>query len=394
MNINLFQYILILPLCLFIFPSIITAETVETNNIQLNSQSAILIEANSGQVLYEKNSQDKLPPASITKIATAIYAIEKGNLDDLVTVSEEARNVDGTRVYLEEGEQVPLIRLIQGLVINSGNDAGVAIAEHLGGSVDEFIIDFNQYLQEEIGVENTHFTNPHGLYDPEHVTTAEDMAKITQYAMKNDTFREIFNTAELPWDGETWDTTLINHHMMVRDQSYEGITGGKNGFVTEAGFTLVTTAERKNLSLIVVTLNTKSDEQSYEDTEALMDYGFHHFETEKIAENSQFEDELENHYVTNEDISFTKKIGELTEDEILSSGMLVIKGEDGRTIQEQKLTLVDTTEKNEQVDSKVVASPLPEEELNHEDHLSFLVPVALLITLFISSMFLLQVRRL
>ncbi|MGM7723992.1 D-alanyl-D-alanine carboxypeptidase family protein [Metabacillus sp. Hm71] len=394
MNINIFQYILILPLCLFVFPSIISAETEEIENIQLDSQSAILIEANSGQVLYEKNSQEKLPPASITKIATAIYAIEKGNLDDLVTVSEKARNVDGTRVYLETGEQVPLIKLIQGLVINSGNDAGVAIAEHLSGSVDEFVIDFNQYLQEEIGVEHTHFTNPHGLYDPEHVTTAEDMAKITQYAMKNDIFREIFNTAELPWDGETWDTTLINHHMMVRDQSYEGITGGKNGFVTEAGFTLVTTAERENLSLIVVTLNTKTDEQSYEDTVALMDYGFHHFETEKIAEDMQFVDDLESQYVTNEEISFTKKIGELTEEEVLSSGMLVIKGEDGRTILEQQLTAVNTKEKNEQMDSKVVASPLPEEELNHEDHLSFLVPIALVITLIISSMFLLQVRRL
>jgi D-alanyl-D-alanine carboxypeptidase len=264
--------------------------TSENNELQLNSEAVILIDAQSGQVLYEKNSDEKLPPASITKIATAIYAIEKGNLNDIVSISENATKADGTLVYLEAGEQVPLKKLIQGLLINSGNDAGVAIAEHLSGTVEQFVIDFNQYLQEEIGVEDTHFTNPHGLYNPEHLTTAEDMAKITQYAIQNELFREIFNTQELKWDGETWDTTLINHHLMVRDQSYEGITGGKNGFVTEAGFTLVTSAEREKLSLIAITLNSKTDEQSYQDTTALFNYGFLHFETEKIESNEQFVD--------------------------------------------------------------------------------------------------------
>ncbi|GAB3797637.1 hypothetical protein GCM10028868_19200 [Virgibacillus kimchii] len=148
----------------------------------------------------------------MTKIATAIFAIENGDLDDLVTVSSYARNTEGSSVYLEEGETVPLKKLIQGLMINSGNDAGVAIAEHMSGSVEQFSSDLNEYLQENVGVQHTNFENPHGLFDPNHVTTAEDLANITLYAMGNELFREINNTKELNWEGESWDTTLYNHH--------------------------------------------------------------------------------------------------------------------------------------------------------------------------------------
>ncbi|QNF26952.1 MULTISPECIES: D-alanyl-D-alanine carboxypeptidase family protein [Metabacillus] len=390
---TIYSSILLITFCFFLFPTMISA-SIENDELQLNSEAAILIDAQSGQVIYEKNSKERLSPASITKIATSIYAIENGNLDELVTVSENARNVDGTVVYLEVGEQVPLLKLVQGLLINSGNDAGVAIAEHLSGSVDEYIIDFNQYLQEQIGVENTYFTNPHGLYDPEHLTTAEDMAKITQYALNNEVFRDIFKTKELPWDGETWDTTLINHHVMVRDESYEGITGGKNGFVTESGFTLVTTAERENLSLIAVTLKSKSDDQTYADTSALLDYGFQHFETDKIITNEQFEDNQGNIFVTNQDISYTKKIGESVETEISPSGELVIEGEDGRELQRQNLVKLKSKENDEQMKSKVVASPIAGDEIKAETHLRFIVPLALVITFFISGIFFINVRRL
>lgn len=393
---RMIKLLMVATLCLFLFPNMISANS-DNIELQLNSEAVVLIDANSGQVLYEKNSQEKLPPASITKIATAIYAIEKGNLNDLVTVSENARNVEGTRVYLEVEEQVSLEKLIQGLLINSGNDAGVAIAEHLSGSVDSFVLDFNQYLQDEIGVENTNFTNPHGLYSQEHLTTAEDMAKITQYAMENETFREIFKTKELPWVGETWDTTIINHHLLVRDESYEGITGGKNGFVTESGFTLVTTAERENLSLIAVTLNTQRDEQVYEDTVTLLDYGFQHFETDTIAKNQQFEDELENKYITTDEISFSKKMDETIELEVQSSGTLVIKGEDGRIIKNHELMELKSKEKDERMKAQVVASPTIEDEIDggHLDqHLRIIVPIALSVAFLISGIFYLQVRRL
>ncbi|MDQ0225445.1 D-alanyl-D-alanine carboxypeptidase family protein [Metabacillus niabensis] len=379
---------IIIVLCLFLFPTIISANTNE--QLELYSEAAILIDAQSGQVLYEKNSQEKLPPASITKIATAIYAIENGNLDDIVTVSENARNAEGTKVYLEAGEQVPLLKLVQGLLINSGNDAGVAIAEHLSGSVDEFVVDFNRYLEEVIGVENTHFTNPHGLYDPDHVTTAEDMAKITQYAMKNETFREIFSTKELPWDGETWDTTLINHHVMVRDGSYEGVTGGKNGFVTEAGFTLVTTANQENISLIAVTMKTMYDNQVYEDTTKLFNYGFQHYETDTIDMNSQFVDSEDNQYKTVENIYYTKKIGEIVEEDVTTSGKLVIKGEDGRKLVEKKLELVTNKEKEKQ---QIKNETIYQTDDNREQHLRIIIPISLIISFLIAAFFFKQTRK-
>src|SRR5699024_3158459 len=118
--------------------------------------------------------------------------IEKGGIDETVTVSKKARNTEGAKVFLEDGEQVSLKKLIQGLLINSGNDAGVAIAEHLSGSVEQFSSDINEYLSNIIGLKDTNFENPHGLFNPNHVTTAADLANITQYAMNNHLFREIF----------------------------------------------------------------------------------------------------------------------------------------------------------------------------------------------------------
>ncbi|WP_253958120.1 D-alanyl-D-alanine carboxypeptidase family protein [Metabacillus halosaccharovorans] len=390
------KYVLIaFVICSFILPKTMevdAAANMENKNLQLYSEAVVLIDADSGEVLYEKNSKEKLPPASITKIATAIYAIEKGNINDLVTVSENARNVDGTRVYLEAGEQVPLKKLIQGLVINSGNDAGVAIAEHLSGSVEQFTEDFNEFLQHEVGVENTHFLNPHGLHEPDHLTTAEDMAKITQYAIQNQTFRDIFQTSELKWDGESWDTTLINHHEMVRDKKYEGITGGKNGFVQEAGFTLVTTAERENISLIAVTLNSMYSQQSYDDTIALLDYGFEHFETDLVLKNEKFTDGFDHSFLVTEDTSFTKRKGETIEKEVSPSGELIVKGEDQRIIKEVELDQVENKEKNEQMKSEIVTNEEVVDQ-NKEEHLSIIVPIAVIIGLFISLLFYFQIRK-
>lgn len=131
-------------------------KTNAEENPKVSSVAAIVMDAKTGMVLYEKNSEKRMYPASLTKVATAIYALEKGNLDDIVTVSKEARQVEGTRVYLEEGEKVPLRKLIQGLLINSGNDAGVAIAEYLDGSIEKFAENLNNYLY-KIGAKNTTF---------------------------------------------------------------------------------------------------------------------------------------------------------------------------------------------------------------------------------------------
>ncbi|WP_053074933.1 D-alanyl-D-alanine carboxypeptidase family protein [Ornithinibacillus californiensis] len=253
----------------------VQAEEGETPNI--NSGAAIVIETNTGTVLFEENATDKLFPASLTKIATAIYALENGNLTDDVTVSENAYRTIGSSVFLEVGEEVSLRQLIEGLLVNSGNDAAIAIAEHLSGDVEQFSEDVNHYLETVIGVENTHFTNPHGLFDSNHYTTAEDLAMITQYALENEAFQKVFGLTEIEWNGENWDTTLYTHHKLLREMPYPGITGGKTGYIEEAGYTLATTANREDLGLIVITLQANQQSESYQDTIALLDYGFENF---------------------------------------------------------------------------------------------------------------------
>lgn len=311
----------------------------------LSSEAAIVLEANSGEILYEKNARIPMYPASVTKIATAIYAIETADLNEVVTVSSNARYTDGTRVYLEEGEQVPLKKLLQGLLINSGNDAGVAIAEHVSGSVELFAADINAYLKDAVGIQNTNFENPHGLFDENHVTTAEDLAILTQYAMKNKEFRNIFGTKELPWNGETWDTTLYNHHKLMREMPYEGITGGKNGFVKQAGITLVTVAERENLNLVVVTLKGNSESAAYSDTIKLLDYGFEGFATSRIDKGSRFEaGGLE--YSSSQEIFYTHPLGKQTNIQVQEGGMLEIADSEGTVLFSDQLQLTDDSTGN------------------------------------------------
>lgn len=232
------------------------------DQLMIKSEAAVVMDAQTGAVLYGKNADEKMYPASLTKIATAIYAIENGDLQDKVTISKNVVNTDGTKVYLEEGEVVTLHHLLQGMLINSGNDAAVAIAEHLNGSDEQFSNSLNKYLKEKIGVTNTHFTNPNGLFDENHYTTAEDLAKITNYAMKNNVFKEIFGTKELQWDGLSWDTTLITHHQMLKGEiPYPGITGGKTGYVDESKQTLATTADNGQMKLTAIVLKADNKKQ-------------------------------------------------------------------------------------------------------------------------------------
>ena len=299
-----------LSIFLFIQFSIPEVEAQQDSNPpNILSESAILIDAKTGEVLLEKKSNKVMYPASLTKVATAIYAIERGNLDDVVTVSQNANGTGGSSVFLEEGEQLKLKTLIQGLLVNSGNDAAVAIAEHLDGSVEKFSSNINQYLKNTIGVHDTNFMNPHGLFDPKHTTTASDLAKITQYAMQNAIFKTIFGTKQLEWNGLSWNTTLYTHHKLMREAPYDGITGGKTGYVNESGVTLITSAERENISLIAVVLKA-SQSTAYNDTTKLLDYGFRNFETSKIAKGKEYEDMLGVTYVAPNDLYFTKTIGE------------------------------------------------------------------------------------
>lgn len=248
----------------------------------LSSESAILIDARTGTVLFERNADQELFPASITKIVTGIIAIEhEADLSQMVTVSQDARNEEGTRIYLSAGEQQSLRNLLYGMLLNSGNDAATAIAEYIDGSKAQFAQRMNEFVGETIGTTHTHFVNPNGLPDPEQVTTARDMAMIARYAMRNGTFRTIVGTRRMPWNGKEWKSELINHNEMLGQ--YEGTTGIKNGYTGEAGFTLVTSAKRNGMELIGVLLKSPTQKMLYKDMTHLLDYGFQAFEEQQVA---------------------------------------------------------------------------------------------------------------
>ncbi|GAB6935654.1 hypothetical protein JCM14720_15750 [Calditerricola yamamurae] len=237
----------------------------------ITAQAAVLIEAVSGRVLFAKNKDQPMYPASITKIMTGIVALEVGRPDEMVTVSKHARAADGTRVYLAEGEQKPLLDLVYAALVNSGNDAAIAIAEHIAGSEEAFAAMMNEKAH-AIGAQHTHFVNASGLHDPQHVTTAYDMALIAQYAMRNPTFRAIVQTKRKPWHGQEWQSELVNHNRLLWE--YPGATGVKNGFTSKARFTLVASAERNGVSLISVVMGANSASTLYRETKVLLDYGF------------------------------------------------------------------------------------------------------------------------
>ncbi|WP_170146859.1 D-alanyl-D-alanine carboxypeptidase family protein [Sinobaca qinghaiensis] len=264
---------------LFYFPSQAAAE--DRIN-QLNSETAVLMDGETGQILFEKEADKRMYPASITKIASAIMTLETGNLEDETTISRETTEVEGTSVYLVEGETLSIDQLVKGMLINSGNDAGSAIAEHYSGSDEKFAGEMTAYLKDKTGIEDTSFKNPHGLHDPEHYTTASDMAEITRYAMENEEFRELSATEKFDWNSKGWETTIVNHHRLLF--SNENVTGGKNGFVKAAGNTLVTTAEKDGRELIAVVLKAENSASADADTTALLNEGFTAYEEREIEE--------------------------------------------------------------------------------------------------------------
>lgn len=161
----------------------------EIQPLHISAQGAALIDVKSGRILFEKNGDQKMRIASLTKIMTAIVAIENGNLEDMVTTSDNAYGTEGSSIYLKRGEQLTLEDMLYGLMLRSGNDAAVAIAEHIGGSVEGFAFLMNEKAK-ILGMNHTHFVNPHGLDDKEHYSTPKDMAILTAYALKNSTFKK------------------------------------------------------------------------------------------------------------------------------------------------------------------------------------------------------------
>jgi D-alanyl-D-alanine carboxypeptidase (penicillin-binding protein 5/6) len=249
----------------------------------IEGESFILIDGKTGQVLYGKDINRKLHPASTTKILTTIIALEKGNLKDTVTISKNVPLVEGTKVYLREGEKISLEKLLHAAMVHSANDAALAIAEHIANSEERFAKLMNIKAQ-EIGAKNSNFVNAHGLTAENHLTTAYDLALIGRYAMQNPIFRELAREKVYDWEGEEWQTRLINKNKFLwrMDES----TGIKPGYTSEAKYTLVASAQKGDQELIAVILGS-SDNRIWDDAKELLNYGFKNFQNLSLTQNNQ-----------------------------------------------------------------------------------------------------------
>jgi serine-type D-Ala-D-Ala carboxypeptidase (penicillin-binding protein 5/6) len=267
-----FIYIFIFIFCFSLLPVYAAAENSPA--LSLSAECAVLIEAESGDVLYSKNADETRPMASTTKIMTAIIALEYEDLSHTVSVSKDAVGVTGSSIYLYEGEKLSLEELLYAMMLESANDAAAAIAIEVAQSVSAFAELMNEKAA-ALGLNDTNFTNPHGLYDENHYTTARNLAALTAYALKNDDFRSIVSTYKriIPLNNYEGSRVLINHNKLLT--RYNGTIGVKTGYTIASGRCLVSAAERNGLTLIAVTLNAPDD---WNDHITMLDYGFNTYE--------------------------------------------------------------------------------------------------------------------
>ena len=253
-----------------------------TYALDTSAESACMIIADTGTVIYDKNAHEKLPMASTTKIMTAILALENSNPYDIVTVSSNAAGQEGSSIYISSGDKIYMNDLLYGLMLNSGNDAAVAIAEFISGNTDNFAKEMN-LLAKKIGANNTSFQNPNGLDGSEHYTTAYDLAMITSYAMKNPDFRKIVSTKEKNCALQNGNILYFSNHNKLL-KMYEGTTGVKTGYTKKSGRCLVSAAQKHGIELIAVTLNAPED---WNDHITMMDYGFSATKTVTLANENE-----------------------------------------------------------------------------------------------------------
>lgn len=241
----------------------------------VSAASAVLLDAESGRILYARNENEKRAIASITKLMTALVAAEY--LDDLsqtITIQKEWTGIEGTSLYLKAGEEISLETLLYGLLLHSGNDAAVALAAHCAGDVETFVGWMNQRAR-DLEMTGTHFSDPNGLGDEEHYSTALDMARLGAACLKNPVVAKIVATKSIVLEGRSF----TNHNKLL--WQYEGCTGMKTGYTRQAGRTLVSSAERDGQKLVCVTL---SDGNDWADHKALLDYGFETYPRRVLAE--------------------------------------------------------------------------------------------------------------
>ncbi len=291
---------------LLLMLSIISIQTISfADEVSIKSKSAILVEVSTGRILYEKNSTEKMWPASTTKIMTAILVIEKGNLNDMVTVTETAiGNIPSGYVTcdLQVGEEISVKDLLNALMIKSANDAAYVLAEHIGGSIDGFSDLMNQKAR-ELGCTGTHFVNPNGIHDDRHYSTAYDLYLIATYAMKNQTFRDLVSQTEavLPVTNlyPNEDRILKTTNALINPDStnyYKNAIGIKTGYTSQAGNCLVSEASRDGLEFIAVVLNG----DRFPDSIQLFDYAYDNFTLTKIKEKNTVVDTIEIENATKE----------------------------------------------------------------------------------------------
>ena len=247
-----------------------------SESLTVAARGAVLIDGAGGRVLFGQNENARYPMASTTKVMTTLLALENAPLDDQVTAGKNAAGVTGTSLYLSEGETLSMEHMLYGLMLRSGNDAAVAVAEHIAGSVPAFAEMMNARAAQLNA--DAHFVNPHGLDADGHWITALGLARIMREAMRNETFRTITATRRkvVPWVGNEYSRVLENKNKLLT--TYEGATGGKTGFTNRAGRCLVFCAQRDGLELIGAVLNCPT---WFDTAEMMLDYGFEHFRLER-----------------------------------------------------------------------------------------------------------------
>lgn len=266
-----------------------TAETA-TTNLDIDGKAYVLLEPTTGEIIAENNADEKIYPASTTKIMTltlALEAVAKGthSLDEIVTTSAYAASMGGSQVFLYEGEQRTLEEMIIGIAVGSGNDASMAVAEHIGGSLEGFVEMMNQKAA-ELGMTGTNYANPHGLHDDNHYTTAHDMAILGTYALTVPKLLEYTSIYEYEFRPEPNLLILWNTNKLLK--WYEGTEGLKTGYTDEAGRNLICTVVRDDLRLLSVVMGVPEQNGHFTETMELMNYGFNNYEFELIQNQGDF----------------------------------------------------------------------------------------------------------
>jgi serine-type D-Ala-D-Ala carboxypeptidase (penicillin-binding protein 5/6) len=279
MNITTFAKRLCLLIPLLTAPAVFAAEQMTPSAPQLAAKAYVLMDANSGNVLVESNGDQRLPPASLTKLMTAYIAtleIRRGQIgeNDPVTISENAWRTGGSRMFIKVGSQVTVSDLLHGIIIQSGNDASVAVSEHIAGSEDAFA-DMMNKTAGDLGMVNSHFMNPTGLPNPDHYSTAHDMALLARAIIHEDPAHyAIYSQKEFFWNG----IKQPNRNLLLwRDKTVDGL---KTGHTEEAGYCMVSSAVRDGMRLIAVVFGTNSEQARAAETQKLLTYGFRFFETQ------------------------------------------------------------------------------------------------------------------